>query len=69
MTDRHSGYVVVLEEDLRSDDAEATLTALRMTKGVLTVEPIIASLAGKGIIEERVRAAIRAKVVALLRDI
>ena len=42
MTDRHAGYLVTLDEDLRSDDAEEILTALRMVKGVLAVEPIIA---------------------------
>ena len=41
MTDRHSGYVVVLKEDIREDDAESILTALRMIKGVVSVEPII----------------------------
>lgn len=41
MTDRHAGYVVVLKEDLREDDAQALIDALKMLKGVLTVEPII----------------------------
>lgn len=40
MTTRHQGYVVVLDTDLREDDAEQTLTALRMVRGVLSVEPI-----------------------------
>ena len=42
MTDRHSGYIVVLENNFRDDDAEAILNALRMVKGVLSVEPIVA---------------------------
>ena len=42
MTDRHAGYVVVLAEDIREDDAESTLTALRMVKGVVSVTPVIA---------------------------
>jgi hypothetical protein len=42
MTDRHAGYVVVLADDVREDDAEAVITALRMTKGVLTVTPVVA---------------------------
>lgn len=37
MTDRHSGYFVILGEDVREDDAEQILTALSMVKGVLTV--------------------------------
>jgi hypothetical protein len=34
VTDRHSGYIVVLAEDIREDDAEGTLNALRMVRGV-----------------------------------
>lgn len=40
MTKRHSGYIVVLEEVLREDDAEETLKAIRMIKGVLAVSPV-----------------------------
>ncbi len=42
MTDRHAGYIVTLAEDIREDDAEATHSALRMIKGVASVEPIVA---------------------------
>lgn len=45
MTDRHAGYVVVLATDMRDDDAEAVLTALRMVKGVASVEPVVADIA------------------------
>jgi len=37
----HKGYMVVLAADLREEDAEATLTALRMVRGVLAVQPIV----------------------------
>ena len=39
MTDRYHSFVVTLESDLRSDDADATLTALRQIKGVIDVRP------------------------------
>lgn len=42
MTDRHAGYIVVLADDIREDDAEAAVTALRMVKGVISVKPIVA---------------------------
>ena len=43
MTDRHAGYIVVLAEDIRADDAEeSVLNALRMIKGVASVTPVIA---------------------------
>lgn len=41
MTDRYSGFIVTLRNDLRSDDVEATLNALRMVKGVIDVSPIV----------------------------
>lgn len=45
MTDRHAAYLVVLEENVREDDAEdGVLTALRMVRGVLSVEPVVANI-------------------------
>jgi hypothetical protein len=41
MTDRHAGYIVTLAEDIREDDAEAVLTALRMVSGVVSVTPLV----------------------------
>ena len=43
MTDRHAAYIVVLEKDLREDDAQATLRALGMVRGVHSVEPVMSS--------------------------
>ena len=39
MTDRHAGYVVVLDKNLREDDAQPILDAIRMIKGVVSVVP------------------------------
>jgi hypothetical protein len=44
MTDRHAAYIVTLAEDIREDDAEATLNALRMVRGVADVQPVIADV-------------------------
>lgn len=44
MTDRHAGYIVTLAQNTREDDAEAVITALRMVKGVLSVEPVVADI-------------------------
>ena len=41
MTDRVGGFLVVLGEDVREDDAEATLVALRTIRGVVKVEPVV----------------------------
>lgn len=40
MTDRHSGYVVALVNDIREDDARRIIVALGMVKGVVSVEPV-----------------------------
>jgi hypothetical protein len=43
VTDRHSGYIVVLADDIREDDAEeGVLNAIRMIKGVVSVKPVLA---------------------------
>lgn len=41
MTDRFKGFLVTLDDEIREDDAEAILTALRMIKGVFMVNPYI----------------------------
>lgn len=40
MTDRVSGYVVVLETDMRVDDAERIKNAIAQIRGVLAVDDI-----------------------------
>ena len=42
MTERHAGYVVTLEENIREDDAAQTIAAIKQIKGVLDVAPITA---------------------------
>ena len=37
MTERYNGFLVVLESEIREDDAESTLDAIRHIKGVLRV--------------------------------
>ena len=44
MTERHAGYLITLEDDIREDDAEHVINALRMIKGVMRVEPIVANI-------------------------
>lgn len=41
MTDRIHSIGVILEKDIRDDDAECILNAIKMIKGVLSVEPNI----------------------------
>lgn len=43
MTDRVKGFTVTLEHDIRIDDVEYIMNAIRMIKGVTHVEPSISS--------------------------
>lgn len=40
MTDRFRGLLVTFAKDVREDDAEAHINAIRMIKGVLDVQPV-----------------------------
>lgn len=65
MTDRHAAYIVTLEQDVRTDDAEeGVLNAIRQIRGVLSVEPVIGNHTTH-IAEERARARLREE----LRDV
>lgn len=65
MTDRHSGYIVTLDRDIREDDAEAIVRALRMIKGVLSVEPQISDPM-LHIAQERARYDLGRKLLAII---
>jgi hypothetical protein len=54
MTERWSGFLVSLEKDIREDDGEAVLNALRCIRGVIKVEPVAGGY-NEAIAEERVR--------------
>jgi hypothetical protein len=65
MTDRHADYIVTLADDIREDDAEATINALRMVRGVISVQPVVADVS-LVIVHARCDAEWRAKVAGLL---
>ncbi len=68
MTDRHAAYIVVLDENLREDDAENVITALGMVKGVATVEPVVASR-DQHIAKARMKEDVVGKLYVVIRDI
>lgn len=67
MTDRHAGYVITLAKDIREDDAEHIINALRMIKGVLNVQPIVSDVELM-LAKDRVDLQWREKLHQLLRD-
>lgn len=54
MTERFRGLLVTFAKDVREDDAECHINAIRMIKGVLNVEPVPSNIDAH-ISEERVR--------------
>ena len=42
MTDRHAGYIVVLDQNIREDDAQPILDAIKLIKHVVDVRPVVA---------------------------
>lgn len=44
MTDRFDSLTVVLEADIRTDDAEHIINAIQLIKGVLSVDPHVRDL-------------------------
>lgn len=41
MTDQYSGVLVTFEKDIRKDDAQSLINAIKMIKGVISVDPQI----------------------------
>lgn len=68
MTDRHAGYVVVLDENIREDDAQVIIDALKMIKGVKTVVPVI-STPELAIATSRQRQRVREKLIELIHQL
>lgn len=66
MTDRYNAFIVILERDIRDDDAQPVLNALRQIKGVLRVKPHIAGFE-ESIAYERVRQELIEKLWEVLK--
>jgi hypothetical protein len=67
MTGRHKGYVVILDRDIREDDAERIVQAIQMVKGVLDVKPIVADHDDL-VNRSRIRHELLMKVIGLLKE-
>ena len=65
MTDRYNTLTVVLKEDIRDDDAEYLINAIRMLKRVLSVKGNVASSSDYAA-EERAKDYFRDKLVDIL---
>ncbi len=66
MTDRYNALVVVLDGDIRSDDAEPIINAIRQLKRVISVTGNVADT-DSHVAEMRARFELEQKLLAALR--
>lgn len=65
MTDRAKGLAVALSDDIRVDDLERVMDAIRLFPGVASVAPVLAT--GEDyFVRERVREELRRKLFEVL---
>jgi len=69
MTDRHSGYVITLDHDIREDDAERVITALRQIRGVVDVRPVVADGVAEYVTRTRAQVEFADKLLALHAEV
>ncbi len=67
MTERYKGFTVVLEENIRSDDAKNTINAIRQIKGVIEVAPVIRNGINDYIADQRARRELIDKIYGVLK--
>lgn len=67
MTDRVKGFTVTLEKDIRIDDVEVIIQAIRMIRGIADVEPSI-STSEDQINRQRIKYELRDKFYKFLSD-
>lgn len=65
MSDRYNALVVVLEKDMRDDDAQAIINSIRMIRGVLSVEPKVVDIQVH-VAEMRARADLGQKILRVV---
>jgi len=67
MTDRVNGFFVTLDEDMRIDDAEAIMHAIRMVRRVADVSPNVTD-PSDWVAKTRVRSELTKKLLDVIRE-
>ena len=65
MTDRYHSLTVVLEKDIRDDDAQSIINAIKMVKGVLSVKPHVSDFTSL-MAEDRARRDLEEKILQVI---
>ena len=66
MTDRHTGYIVTLDNNIRADDSEQIINAIHMLMGVIDVTPVVSDITSI-MAESKAKDEIRQKIWDILR--
>ncbi len=67
MTDRVKGFTVTLEKDMRIDDVETIIQAIRMIRGIVDVAPSITN-SDDHMNRERIRYELRDKFYKFMNE-
>lgn len=67
MTDRVHSLTVILEKDTRDDDVECWVSAIRMLKGVISVQKNISDI-DYHVAEQRAKQEIRSKLFDIIKS-
>jgi argininosuccinate lyase len=67
MSDRYNYLTVVLERDLKDEDAEPLIEAIKQFRGVLSVTPNVVDTTAL-FAEERARSALHEKLLRVLHE-
>jgi uncharacterized coiled-coil protein SlyX len=67
MTDRYNALIVVLENDIRDDDAESVIAAIAQLRGVLSVQGHVVDGIDQLVAEQRVRLELQQKLREALK--
>lgn len=67
MTDRVKGFVITLEKDVRIDDVEPLMKAIRFMRGVANVEPSISDTDDL-INQSRIKSELREKMWHFIKE-
>jgi hypothetical protein len=67
MTDRIKGFTVTLENDIRIDDVEEIMRAIRMIRGIANIEPSV-STSDDQMNRQRIKYELRSKFYKFMAD-
>lgn len=68
MTDRIKGFTVALDKDIRIDDVEFIMNAIKMIKGVNNVEPLVVD-SSDFIARSRYKREVQDKIFKMLNEL